>query len=72
MIPAQTHKLLHRFSATHTWVVKLWQPLLQHVAQLAVQLTEVRLKQRLVKHLGSETAAGESKTYKFVALGAAA
>ena len=33
-------------------VVKLWQPLLQRVAQLAVQLAEVRLKQRLVKDLG--------------------
>ena len=42
----QTRTLLRR-----TWVVELRQPLLQHVAQLAVQLTEVGLKQRLVKHL---------------------
>lgn len=36
---------------TRTWVLKLRQPLLQHEAQLAVQLTEVRLRQSLVKDL---------------------
>jgi hypothetical protein len=38
-------------SCVRTWIVKLRQTLLQHIAQLAVQLTEVRLKQSLVKDL---------------------
>lgn len=37
-----------------TWVIKLWELLLQHVAELTVQLTEMGLKQRLVKHLQAE------------------
>jgi hypothetical protein len=34
-----------------TWVFKLWQLLLQHKAQLTVQLTEVNLSKGFVKNL---------------------